>query len=517
MAEPLETHEEYKMRIAEEKPSCEVRHGLNAVWDMEHGRACPPDGPLGDRPLPENGRAKRGISPAVFRAVASLAISATAVVPAASSAQEADALVTRHSSLVTPYGVCAHLYGEEYPALERELALMEAAGIGMVRVDFPWEHVERVPGQWNFDRHDAVVAAARKRGIVVLPILDYGHEKYPWPTDDDKPWRNYVRRVVERYAADCPVFEVWNEQNDDNFCGGVGTPARYLPVLRAAYEEAKAVAPNACVAIGGLVNNNPLPWLEEFYKLGGGKYFDILNLHPYSDMRNNPEGLLDKVLEAHREQLRRLGDAGKPIWITEFGWSTAERKTDFVPGKDNGRFQGGADETTAACWEARALGIAFAEGVEAAFHYELRSLERKRFDRESHFGLVRDSLVPKPGFLAWAAFIAMRPAGSVQKDAKWRISGRPGQALYFPQWTLPAERGSRIVKLPGRDAGMVWTTGFEGVRRLRFGGDEIRFFDIFGKEFFPTRGEDGGYDIFVSGSPVYFAGGTLEEPFSSVQ
>ena len=68
-----------------------------------------------------------------------------------------------------------------------------------------------------------------------------------------------------------------------------------------------------------------------------------------------------------------------------------------------------------------------------------------------------------------------------------------------------------------KPAWMVWTTGFEGVRRLRFGGDEIRFFDIFGKEFFPTRGEDGGYDIFVSGSPVYFAGGTLEEPFSSVQ
>ena len=471
------------MRIAEEKPSRGVWHGLS-----------------GSR---------------VF--VAALAISATAVVPAASSAQEADSLVTRHSSLVTPYGVCAHLYGEEYPALERELALMEAAGIGMVRVDFPWEHVERVPGQWNFKTHDAVVAAARKRGIVVLPILDYGHEKYPWPTDDDKPWRNYVRHVVERYAADCPVFEVWNEQNDENFCGGVGTPARYLSVLRAASEEIRAVAPNARVAIGGLVNNLPIPWLEELYKLGGAQYFDILNLHPYSDMRNNPEGLLDKVLEAHRDQLRRLGKKATPIWITEFGWSTAERKTDFVPGKDNWRFQGGADETTAACWEARALGIAFAEGVEAAFHYELRSLERKRFDRESHFGLVRDSLVPKPGFLAWAAFIAMRPAGSVQKDAKWRISGRPGQALYFPQWTLPAERGTRIVKLPGRDAGMIWTTGFEGVRRLRFGGDEIRFFDVFGKELFPTRGEDGGYDIFVSGSPVYFAGGTLEEPFSSVQ
>ena len=471
-----------------------------------------------------------------YRAVLFTVALAVAVVPAASFAQEADALVTRHSSLVSPYGVCAHLYGEEYPALERELALMEAAGIGMVRVDFPWEHVEHVPGQWNFKTHDAVVAAARKRGIVVLPILDYGHENYPWPTDDDKPWRNYVRRVVERYAADCPVFEVWNEQNDENFCGGVGTPARYLSVLRAASEEIRAVAPNARVAIGGLVNNNPVPWLENLYSLGGGKYFDILNLHPYSDMRNNPEGLLDKVLETHREQLRRLGDADKPIWITEFGWSTAERKTDFVPGKDNWRFQGGADETTAACWEARALGIAFAEGVEAAFHYELRSLERKRFDRESHFGLVRDSLVPKPGFLAWAAFIAMRPAGSVQKDAKWRISGRPGQALYFPQWTLPAERGSRIAPLPGRDAGMVWTTGFEGVRRLRFGavGDavsgrvssparpeaappKIRFFDVFGKEFFPTRGEDGGYDVFVSGSPVYFAGGTLEEPFSSVQ
>lgn len=422
--------------------------------------------------------------------------------------------VAAPTKLNSQYGVCAHLYGEEYPALERELALMEAAGIGIVRVDFPWEHVERVPGEWNFKTHDAVVATARKHGIVVLPILDYGHEKYPWPTDDDRPWRNYVRHVVERYAVDCPVFEVWNEENDDNFCGGVGTPARYLLVLRAAYEEIKAVAPNARVAIGGLVNNNPIPWLEELYKLGGGRFFDILNLHPYSDMRNNPEGLLDRVLEAHHEQLKRLGDGDKPVWITEFGWSTAERKPGFVPGVDKGRFQGGADETTAACWTARALGIAFAEGVEAAFHYELRSLERRRFDRESHFGLVRDSLVPKPGFLAYAAFIAMRPAGSVQKDGEWRLPGRPGQALYFPQWTLPGGRDLRIVPLPGRDAGMIWTTGFEGVRHLKFGGAEVRFFDVFGKELYPPRAEDGGYDVHVSGSPIYFAGGELEQPAS---
>ena len=422
----------------------------------------------------------------------------------------------------TPYGVCAHLYGEEFPGLDRSLALMKAAGIGMVRCDFPWKIAEKDDGSWDFARFDAVVAGAKAVGITILPILDYSHPSRPMPTEDSGPWREYVRRIVERYAADCPVFEVWNEQNGGTFCGGPPTADRYLPVLRAAFEEIRAAAPDAKVAIGGLVNSGSvIQYLEELHRLGGWQFFDILNLHPYSDMRNNPEGLLDKVLEAHRKQMDRLG--GKPVWITEFGWSTSERLPGFDPATGKGIHQGGTDDKTAALWTARALGIAFAEGVEAVFHYELRALERDRFHRESHFGLVHENFVPKPAYLAFSAFTSARPAGSVQKELPWRLDGRPGQTLYFPQWTIPDREDPRIVPLPGRDAGMVWTTGFKGVRHLRFngatasgqqqgGGATLRFFDAFGKELFPLHTEDGGYDVFVSGSPVYFAGGELEPP-----
>ncbi len=451
----------------------------------------------------DNGKAcgsAHGLPP--LRAVAAAALLVTALLAPAPAAAAAP----------PTFGACAHFMGEEHSGLMRSFHVLKAAGLDMVRLDFWWDSVEMKDGTWNFRNTDEVIAAARATGITILPILDYSHPSHGMPDKDPGPWREYVRRIAERYAADCPVFEVWNEEN-----GGPFDPTNYFGVLKSAYEEIKAVAPNARVAIGGLVNNNPAPYIDALYALGGGRYFDIMNLHPYSDMRNNPEGLLDPVLEAQRAQLKRLGDGDKPIWITEFGWSTAERKPGFVPGKDNWRFQGGADETTAAWWTARALGIAFAEGVEAVFHYELRSLEKDRFDRESHFGLIRDNFTPMPAYLAYAAFIAMHPAGSERKDLKWRRPGRPGQALYFPQWTRPAGGDERIHPLRGRDAGMVWTTGFEGVRHLKFGGAEVRFFDVFGKELYPPRAEDGGYDVHVSGSPVYFVGATLEEPFSAIQ
>ena len=410
------------------------------------------------------------------------------------------------------FGVCGHLMGEEHRGLMRSFHVMKAAGIDMVRLDFWWTAVEGKDGTWDFPSTDEVIEAARATGITILPILDYSHPSHGMPDKDPGPWREYVRRIAERYAADCPVFEVWNEEN-----GGQFDPTNYLVVLKGAYEEIKAVAPNARVAIGGLMNNNLAPYVDKLYALGGGRYFDIMNLHPYSDMRNNPEGLLDTLLEAQRAQLKRLGDGDKPIWITEFGWSTAERKDGFVPGTDNWRLQGGTDETTAALWTARALGIAMAEGVEAVFHYELRSLENDRFDRESHFGLIRDNFTPMPAYLAYAAFIAMRPAGSVHKNLEWKLPGRPGQALYFPQWTRPEGGDERIHPLQSRDAGIIWTTGFEGVRHLKFGGATIRFFDVFGKEIHPPRTADGGYDVHVSGNPVYFSGGTLERPFSYIQ
>ena len=216
-----------------------------------------------------------------------------------------------------PYGACAHVTRGEPPA--RTCALMRQAGLGWVRSDFDWRTLERRPGEWDFAPFDAVVAACEANGVQLLPILGYS---VPWahPAHDHlDAWGAYVRRVVTHYGRRLPVLEVWNEENIPGFWKDPN-PTNYLAVLRRTYEVAKAHDPSLRIAFGGTAGV-PFDFIEEVYRLGGAKFFDIMNIHPYSHPRA-PEGAMDANIERLRDLMARYGDAEKPLWITEVGWPT---------------------------------------------------------------------------------------------------------------------------------------------------------------------------------------------------
>ena len=61
---------------------------------------------------------------------------------------------------LNPFGVCAHLGGHEYNDHERELDLMQQAGIRWARADFSWGYFEPQDNEWQFEQYDKIVAAA---------------------------------------------------------------------------------------------------------------------------------------------------------------------------------------------------------------------------------------------------------------------------------------------------------------------------------------------------------------------
>ena len=402
-----------------------------------------------------------------------------------------------------PYGICSHLLGTEFAGRDKAFAMMRTAGIGVVRCDFTWRGVEPKPGKWDFSRTDAIVASAKAAGSTVLPILDYDHPGYPRPDFDEGPWRRYVRAVVERYAADIPAFEVWNEQN--LWGKWEKDPAKYAPVLKAAAEEIRAVAPGALVVIGGF-GGAPLDYIEALYRLGCGPSFDAMNFHAY--WTQPPECGLPGLIENLRALMARHGDGDKPIWMTETGAATAFRYADTDMGIDPFKTQShSVDEATQASHLSRIPLIAFESGLEVVMPYEMREPYPARFDREGHFGLCRDNFVPKPAWSAYAQFIAMRPAGSVQEKSRWP-QGRDG--LWCPQWTRPETFDDTCESpLQAREAGAVWAVPALGHRRLTFTSDRMRFFDHLGAELYPTRVEGNAYDVVIGESPVYFVGGFL--------
>jgi hypothetical protein len=171
-------------------------------------------------------------------------------------------------------------------------------------------------------------------------------------------------------------------------------------------------------------------------------------------------------------------------------------------------------EDNQARYLARAMAIAFAEGVEQYFWYEFRGREIDPHYSEHHFGLTHSNFTPKPAWGAYRNFILARPAGSVQTPGPWHDEKR---SFFFPQWTRP----------DGTKAGIIWKTGEPERRELRFetgdaGGPpaaaatkrgppngDIRFRDFTGRTLKPVRSDSGTYVVPLSGSPIFFEGGAL--------
>jgi hypothetical protein len=224
----------------------------------------------------------------------------------------------------SPYGVCAHLArGGEAQTQAEELGLMKQAGIAWARSDFDWSGVQPNPDTWSFEHLDAVIGNAEKAGVKMLPILDYS-VSFANPAHRHLDlWEQYVIALVERYHARLPVWEVWNEENIPGFWREPSAED-YLALLKRSYEAVKAVDPNLLVALGGTAGVD-LKYIERLYEAGGGKYFDIMNVHPYSHPAV-PEESLEKRYADLRAVMAKHGDAEKPVWFTEIGWPTQKQR-----------------------------------------------------------------------------------------------------------------------------------------------------------------------------------------------
>ena len=228
---------------------------------------------------------------------------------------------------------------------------------------FIWGRIERVRGKYDFSEADKLVKMAQEMGLNILatiwPYAEWDQKRWgrtnitviqdfpELPRSRFKPYdmeayRAFVKALIERYDGDgvndmpglrrpIKYWEVLNEPSTgfnalsslkaevgivEIHAFFVGNADDYLEILKVTYKAIKEADSEAKVLNGGMI---PLPprsedpfydfWMRVF-KLGGGRYFDILNLHALS------KKILDtipKVREAFGEYI-----GGKPIWFTEF-------------------------------------------------------------------------------------------------------------------------------------------------------------------------------------------------------
>jgi polysaccharide biosynthesis protein PslG len=306
---------------------------------------------------------------------------------------------------------------------------MWAAGLRWVRIDIGWSSLEKAPGvfdKYGIGLSDKCVSMSTSRGFHVLvtlwrtPPWANGNRSVYTPPTNPNDYGDIAQTLAARYdgthgVGKVDAWEVWNEPNQSQYY--TGTAAQYVALVQASYARFHAGDPSALVVAGGPAGNST-GYINELYANGlTGASFDVISVHPYQARSNNPPEVADPSpgvygtpgdwYMSHTPTLHQLmaahGDGAKPIWWTEFGWSTCVNA-----GTNN--WQLCVSEATQADYLVRALKLAKASypWVTNAFIYDARDDAANLASHSDNLAILHNDLTPKPALSALAAYC--RPA-----------------------------------------------------------------------------------------------------------
>jgi hypothetical protein len=258
-----------------------------------------------------------------------------------------------------PYGVNTFLQLEADPAnVRRSFRMMQEAGIGWARQQFPWEDIEihargdfqdrrNDPPRSAWEKYDRIVQAAEDHGVEIMARLDdppdwaYANPEAEGakkgPPDELADYGSFVAAVAERYCGRVRYYQIWNEPNIYPEWGERDVdPAGYAALLKVAAERARAACPTAVIVSAALApttepggrNMNDLAYLEGLYQAEWQGDFDVLAAQAFglwtgpTDRRASPDRANFARPTLLRDIMVRHADAETPVWISEFGWDS---------------------------------------------------------------------------------------------------------------------------------------------------------------------------------------------------
>ncbi len=307
------------------------------------------------------------------------------------------------------------------------MQMIDETGFEGVRIQAIWSHLERVQGEYDFRPIERLVSVAeRYQKRVLVSVVRSPHWALPDGEEEGipvntAPFEEFMRALASEFGGRVDAWEIWNEQNLAYETGGYVDPGRYVELLKAGYRGAKSGYSEAYVVFGGLTPtgvNDPTiaiddaSYLQQIYDYNGGEvknYYDALGTHPGSNNNSpdefwpdnpGPHGWSDhrsfyfRRIEDIRSVMVVNGEQDKPIWITEFGWTTANSAPGYEYGIDN-------TEEEQAAFLTRAFEIARSEWpwVEAMYVWNLNfAVVVDPDDEKAPWAVLNSDWSPKPAY-----------------------------------------------------------------------------------------------------------------------
>lgn len=361
--------------------------------------------------------------------------------PVGSSLQPSLALQpTRAAEMDNGIGFNVDGIGLDGPGQGRMFDRIGETHFGWIRQQVRWSSYEPVKGQFQngyVAQVDTLVGAAAAKGYgVLLSVVnspDWAGEGGGLP-HNARDFGDFMRFITARYQGKVRAYEIWNEQNLAYETGGLVDVGSYLAVLKQGYKAVKGVDPGTLVVFGGLVPNgivdhpdvalDDITYLKQIYKVNNGevrKYYDVLGAHaeaacnppdsawpddpPTTPCGTDADGtraftadnpFYFKRIAQLRAVMEQHGEGEKPIWVTEFGWSSMAQ-----PDSEHA-FAAYVTEQQQARYLVRALEIGQSyDWVGVMFVWNLNfQVTSNATDEKWGYGILRPDWSPRPAFTA---------------------------------------------------------------------------------------------------------------------
>lgn len=237
------------------------------------------------------------------------------------------------------------IYGRDL--LLQQIGQMQAMHVRWIRQFFRWDVVAREDGGLDWSAYDTLIETLDTFHDIELIAVLFGAPSWEGdpratstataPPASPEAFSVFAGEFAARYGDVIDVYQIWDEPNLGAAWGGLSPqPADYLALLDAAYRSIHSADPDAAVVAAALAptteqtedNLSDWAYLEALYHLGGASSFDAAAGKPYG-FSYAPE---DRVVHQDRLNFSRViglreimeahGDAGKPLWLSNFGWNT---------------------------------------------------------------------------------------------------------------------------------------------------------------------------------------------------
>lgn len=221
------------------------------------------------------------------------------------------------------------------------------------------------------------------------------------------------------------AYEIWNEEDAAEWWGPAPDPAAYASLFKGAATAVRAADPTAKVILGPLTGND-YGFVEKLYANGIKGTFDAASVHTDTGcLVNGPsfvyreEGRIGRFsFLGYREVRKSMLDNGddKPIWISEFGWSSSQSDAAHPTcqrGASANIKASGVTEAEQATYLTQAYHCASADPYVQVMDWftarDASSAESFDFDELEHYGLLHTGGTSKKP--SWTAFNTIATSG----------------------------------------------------------------------------------------------------------